>query len=72
MENAYLGRAVREARRDYDGHGVWLDFNSINVQGCWTSGGHEAVCPYSSSVQQLDDLSKKIILVSVPLPVRWR
>lgn len=54
---------MRESKRDFDDHGVWLDFNSLDVEGCWTSGGGEASCPYSSSVQQMDTLEKRVILV---------
>jgi hypothetical protein len=68
LENSYLSMAMRDKSRDYDGHGVWVDFNSLNVEGCWTTGGPNATCPYSNTIQQADDLQKKIVLVCCPFP----
>jgi hypothetical protein len=59
---------MRDKSRDYDGHGVWVDFNSLNVEGCWTTGGPNATCPYSDTIQQADDLQKKIVLVCNSYP----
>jgi hypothetical protein len=55
---------MRNNRRDYDGHGVWIDFNSLDYQGCWTSGGPNATCPYLQDPDDVDHLDKKTILVS--------
>lgn len=63
LENSYLNQAIRDSRRDYDGHGAWIDFNSLEEQGCWTSGGPNATCPYLLHDTQEDDLHKKYILV---------
>lgn len=56
---------MRTSRRDYDGHGAWVDFNSLDVRSCWTSGGPNATCPYNQSVEQMDDLRKRVILVLI-------
>jgi hypothetical protein len=64
LENSYLTQAIREYHRDYDGHGVWVDFNSLDFKDCWVSGGPNATCPYKDSVNQSDDLKKKTVLVS--------
>jgi hypothetical protein len=40
----------------------------LNVEGCWTTGGPNATCPYSNTIQQADDLQKKIVLVCCPFP----
>jgi hypothetical protein len=63
LENSYLTAALSTHHRDYDGHGVWVDFNSLDVEGCWTTGGGNTTCPYSVSVAQDDYLKKRIILV---------
>ena len=67
LENSYLAQAMRASHRDYDGHGAWVDFNSLDVKGCWTSGGPNATCPYSDTLAQEDDLRKKYVLVNSPL-----
>jgi hypothetical protein len=64
LENSYLRQTMMTSRRDYDGHGVWIDFNSLEYEGCWTTGGPNATCPYLNSVSQTDDLHKKFILAS--------
>ena len=64
LENSYLTQAIRDSHRDYDGHGVWVDFNSLNYQDCWVSGGPNATCPYKDNVSYADDLRKKTVLVS--------
>lgn len=63
LENAYLGQEMRRDRRDYDGHGAWVDFNSLDIKGCWTVGGPNATCPYSETSQQMNDLQKRVILI---------
>jgi hypothetical protein len=37
---------MRKSGRDFDGNGAWVDFNSLDVQGCWVSGGPNVTCPY--------------------------
>jgi hypothetical protein len=54
---------MKLTKRDYDGHGVWVDFNSLDVKGCWTIGGPNATCPYQDTAAQMDDLKKRVILV---------
>ncbi|KUJ10251.1 uncharacterized protein LY89DRAFT_626680 [Mollisia scopiformis] len=63
LENTFLSQAMEDNHRDYDGHGAWVDFNSLDVKGCWTTGGPNATCPYSATLAQEDDLKKRIILV---------
>jgi hypothetical protein len=63
LENSYLAQAMRNSRRDYDGQGVWVDFNSLDYKSCWVTGGPNATCPYSDTLQQDDDLQKRVILV---------
>ncbi|OBT47669.1 hypothetical protein VE00_02267 [Pseudogymnoascus sp. WSF 3629] len=46
LENAYLAQAQRDSHRDYDRPGVFVAFNSVQVDGCWVIGGSGAVCPY--------------------------
>ena len=62
--------AMRDSRRDFDGHGAWVDFNSLEEDGCWTTGGPNATCPYLLHQNSENDLQKKYILVSfVMLPL---
>ncbi|KAL5318157.1 hypothetical protein ACEPPN_013216 [Leptodophora sp. 'Broadleaf-Isolate-01'] len=63
LENAYLTQAMRRSDRDFDGHGAWVDFNSLDVEGCWTTGGPNATCPYREAVGEQNDLEKRVILV---------
>jgi len=65
LENAYLGQAMRESHRDFDGHGALVDANSLDVQGCWVSGGPNATCPYNYSLTMQDELKRRTVLVSV-------
>ncbi|KAI9841551.1 MAG: hypothetical protein M1838_003516 [Thelocarpon superellum] len=46
LENAYL---YAQLQRRQDLSGVWVDINSLAVQGCWVSGGPNATCPYYES-----------------------
>ena len=55
---------MRDKNRDSDANGVWVDLNSLDVQGCWTTGGPNATCPYSDSLATEDDLKKRVVLVS--------
>jgi hypothetical protein len=47
LENSYLTKAIRVAQRESGPSGVWVDFNDLSVQGCWTPGGQNANCPYN-------------------------
>lgn len=64
LENTYLAQAMRDSHRDYDGAGAWVDFNSLDVKACWTTGGPNATCPWSATLAQEDDFKKRVILVS--------
>jgi hypothetical protein len=54
LENAYLGRRVRTGsddggdREEGGQRRVWVDFNALDAEGCWVSGGERAVCPYGT------------------------
>ncbi|KAH7391519.1 hypothetical protein BKA64DRAFT_677830 [Cadophora sp. MPI-SDFR-AT-0126] len=63
LENAYLTLAMRRSERDFDGHGAWVDFNSLDVEGCWTTGGPNATCPYKEAVGKKNELNRREILV---------
>ena len=67
LENSYLTQAMRDSHRDYDGQGVFVDFNSLDYQDCWVTGGPNATCPYLGATTQEDDLKKKTVLVSLQL-----
>jgi hypothetical protein len=72
LENSYLTQAMRDSYHDSDGHGVWVDFNSLDVQDCWVTGGQNATCPYKNSLSQADDLKRKTVLVSSFLCQPWQ
>lgn len=66
LENSYL-HSIFHDRWDPDaisviGKGVWIDFNSLDVQACWVSGGPNATCPY-----YLNDASIQRRTVLVPV-----
>ncbi|KAL3418277.1 hypothetical protein PVAG01_09993 [Phlyctema vagabunda] len=65
LENAYLVRAMRNSGRDFDRRGAWIDFNSLDVKGCWTFGGPNATCPYSDALTNSDDLAQQTVLVPI-------
>jgi hypothetical protein len=64
LENSYLTQAMRDSHRDYDGNGVWVDFNSLDYQDCWVTGGPNATCPYKQTSTGEYDLKKNTVLVS--------
>lgn len=63
LENSHLVRTIGALNRDFDGNGVWIDFNSLDVEGCWNTGGANATCPYENSSGSSDNLRKRTILV---------
>jgi hypothetical protein len=67
LENSYLAQAMRNSRRDYDGHGAWVDFNSLDVKACWVMGGPNATCPYTDIGLEKQDY-KQYVLVCLPPP----
>lgn len=62
LENSYLTQAIYSSHRDYDSNGVLVDFNSLAVAGCWTTGGATANCPYDN-VDMYDVYKKETVLV---------
>jgi hypothetical protein len=49
LENTYLYNhilAVRQAANSNDPKGVWINFNSLDVEGCWVTSGPNGTCPY--------------------------
>ncbi|CZR62431.1 related to Lectin C-type domain protein [Phialocephala subalpina] len=60
LENTYLNQAMRDSHRD---NSAWVDFNSLDVNMCWTVGGPNATCPYTDTLAQEDDFRKRVILV---------
>jgi hypothetical protein len=63
LENSYLTQEMRRSFREYDGDGTWVDFNSLDVAGCWVTGGPNAACLWKDTSSQQTDLEKKVILV---------
>lgn len=63
LENSYLTQAMRDNHRDYDGHGVWVNMNSLDFEDCWVTGGPNATCPYRGPQDQEDDLKERTVLV---------
>ena len=64
LENSFLTQEMRRTRRDFDGNGVWVDFNSLDTASCWVMGGPNATCPWKGTIVEENDLQKKVILVS--------
>lgn len=50
LENTYLYNTILSSNQtSEDGSpisGVWVNFNSLDVQGCWVSTGPNGTCPY--------------------------
>lgn len=60
LENTYLYQKILNDSRlaeDSDAEpmmkGVWINFNSLDVQDCWTSGGPNATCPYTDNGEEM-------------------
>ena len=71
LENTYLHSAL-SARPDIanaDGsNGVWVQFNSLDIETCWVIGGSNVTCPYyedAASVQRRTVLVPTIAAVIV-------
>lgn len=52
LENTYLARQIVNTSTDSDDansilSGVWIDFNSLDQDNCWVTGGPNATCPYN-------------------------
>jgi hypothetical protein len=62
LENTYLyetliselGPAINPRSTDPTLSDIYVDFNSLNVESCWVSGGPGAVCPYAADTAQLE------------------
>lgn len=69
LENTYLFRHLLSLPRDLIDpessdplkREIWIDFNSIDTQTCWVSGGPEAKCPYTNDPDQLE---RRTVLVA--------
>ncbi|KAI9799548.1 MAG: hypothetical protein M1825_004474 [Sarcosagium campestre] len=61
LENSYLLSAADDALGDGP-DGVWIDLNSIDVQGCWVSGP-DTSCPYYVDEDQVRQ--KNVIIPTV-------
>ncbi|KAL2061617.1 hypothetical protein VTL71DRAFT_6994 [Oculimacula yallundae] len=64
LENAYLTLAMRRVDRDWDGHGAWVDLNSLDVEGCWVMGGENATCPYKN-IPNDNDYQERAAIVPI-------
>lgn len=42
---------------------VWVNFNALDAEGCWVSGGERAVCPYGTGSGFESELQRRTILV---------
>jgi hypothetical protein len=62
LENIYLWRKLLD-RGDADRAGaVWIDFNSMDTEGCWVTGGPNATCPYFDDTSEV---RRRTVLVPV-------
>lgn len=62
LENTYLGASIMEELRasDNDGAdtGFWVNFNSLDVEGCWVSGVN-STCPYTTP----DSTTRRTVII---------
>lgn len=63
LENSYLFQAIGATNRDYDNFGVWVDFNSLDTETCWVSGGANATCPYTEMLDVQSAQYRRFVLV---------
>ncbi|KAL3474993.1 hypothetical protein BJX99DRAFT_230703 [Aspergillus californicus] len=69
LENTYLFRyllsqstdLIDPASSDSLKREVWIDFNSLDTETCWVTGGPEETCPYTSDPDQLE---RRTVLVA--------
>ncbi|KAL2833051.1 hypothetical protein BDW59DRAFT_95258 [Aspergillus cavernicola] len=69
LENTYLYRhllsqsssLIDPTSEDQLKHEIWIDFNSIDVETCWVTGGPDETCPYTSDPDQLE---RRTVLVA--------
>lgn len=68
LENTYLYQNILTLPEDSrsglsgDGSGVWLNFNSLDTEGCWVTTGPNGTCPYSDDE---DSLRQQTVLIPV-------
>jgi hypothetical protein len=68
IENTYLSQhilSLSESSRSGlsgDGSGVWLNFNSLDIEACWVTTGPNGTCPHFVDEEAL---RKKTVLVPV-------
>jgi hypothetical protein len=66
LENSYLAKALQDSGIEFDsGSGAWIDFNSLDYEGCWVVGGPDERCPYVEDPELADELHRKQILVCI-------
>ena len=65
LENAYLVSAMQSAHNsgdlDSDETLIWVNFNDLDVSGCWVSGANNT-CPY---VQRTSTTGRKVTVPTV-------
>ncbi|KAL4820202.1 hypothetical protein BDW67DRAFT_153684 [Aspergillus spinulosporus] len=69
LENTYLFRHLLSLSNDLIDPSasdtlktaVWVDFNSIDTETCWVTGGPVATCPYTADPDQLE---RRTVLVA--------
>ncbi|KAL4992265.1 hypothetical protein BDW68DRAFT_96944 [Aspergillus falconensis] len=69
LENTYLFRHLLSLSSDLIDlsssdtlkSAVWVDFNSIDTETCWVTGGPGATCPYTADPDQLE---RRTVLVA--------
>ncbi|KAL5003562.1 hypothetical protein BDV10DRAFT_155331 [Aspergillus recurvatus] len=69
LENTYLYRhllslpsdLIDPSSSDSLKSAVWVDFNSIDTETCWVTGGPDATCPYTADPDQLE---RRTVLVA--------
>jgi hypothetical protein len=70
LENTYLYEHIHslpEASRSGlsgDDSGVWLDFNSLDVEDCWVTTGPNGTCPYSVDEEALWQRTAQIPVIA--------
>ncbi|KAI9769788.1 MAG: hypothetical protein M1840_003782 [Geoglossum simile] len=62
LENLYLHHKMLERSDDDRNTPVWIDFNSMNTEGCWVTGGPNATCPYFDNT---DEGRRRTVIVPI-------
>ncbi|RDW90377.1 Lectin C-type domain protein [Aspergillus mulundensis] len=69
LENTYLFRHLLSLSNDLIDpsssnplkNAIWVNFNSIDTETCWVTGGPDATCPYTADPDQLE---RRTVLVA--------